>query len=172
MPLESGFVHLAGWASNRAWWQEPQRPAAAGRSAGTRFTVPQAGQTICDDLVMTGASFDCMQLVNVEPAQHEVLEEMLALAGAHLAQEVFLEGHFPRCTQVPLADQLTLRGGICGWATKATPPSPKSARQTAFQVARAMGRSPRSRLSMFTAVAVTIDSIINPVATQGLDGTK
>jgi hypothetical protein len=33
-----------------------------------------------------------------------------------------------------LDDQLTLRGGICGCATKAMPPSPKSARQTAFQV--------------------------------------
>jgi hypothetical protein len=34
---------------------------------------------------------------------------------------------------------LTLRGGICGWATKAAPLSPKSARQTAFQVAFALG---------------------------------
>ena len=34
----------------------------------------------------------------------------------------------------PSTDQLTLRGGICGCARKATPVSPKSARQIAFQV--------------------------------------
>ena len=36
---------------------------------------------------------------------------------------------------MPVLNQLTLRGGICGRATKAAPVSPKSARQMAFQVA-------------------------------------
>jgi hypothetical protein len=47
-----------------------------------------------------------------------------------------------------------LRGGICGKATKATPLSPKSARQTAFQVARAAGGSPAIACSMLRVTAV------------------
>ena len=66
-------------------------------------------------------------------------------------------------THLPCDDQLTLRGGICGCATKAMPSSPKSARQTAFHVAAALGSSPRSSAPMFSAVAVTMDSIMKPV---------
>ena len=68
-----------------------------------------------------------------------------------------------RCTQAPLDAQLTLRVGIWCWATKATPLSPKSARQTAFHVARDFGCSPLNKAPIFRAVAVTIDSIMNPV---------
>ena len=64
---------------------------------------------------------------------------------------------------MPDDDQLTFRGGIWGCATKAIPPSPKSARQTAFQVPTLSGSLPRTMLPMLWAVAVTIDSIMNPV---------
>ena len=78
-------------------------------------------------------------------SQQEALVERLALAArASCAGSISRSATLARCTHWPLADQLTLRGGICGCATKATPPSPKSARQTAFQVARAFGCSPRS----------------------------
>ena len=64
---------------------------------------------------------------------------------------------------MPDDDQLTLRGGICGCATKAMPSSPKSARQTAFHVATAFGSWPRSSEPTLAAVAVTIDPIMKPV---------
>jgi methyl acetate hydrolase len=54
---------------------------------------------------------------------------------------------------------LTLRGGICGCAMKATPVSPKSARQIAFHVGWASGIWPFSKEPMFIAVAVTIDDV-------------
>jgi hypothetical protein len=45
-------------------------------------------------------------------------------------------------------------------ATNATPESPKSARQIAFQVASWVVCSPRTSWPMLSAVAVTIDSIM------------
>src|SRR5690606_6846353 len=68
-----------------------------------------------------------------------------------------------RWTHLPEDAQLTLRGGICGWATKATPESPKSARQTAFQVPTSSGSFPRRILPRLCAVAVTMLSIMKPV---------
>ena len=72
----------------------------------------------------------------------------------------FSKAILARCTHLPFEDQFTLRGGTCGRATKATPESPKSARQTAFQVAFSCGSLPSSAARMFCAVAVTIDSIM------------
>src|SRR5690606_33331303 len=80
-----------------------------------------------------------------------------------LRMKYFSNPAFARWTHLPLDDQLTLRGGICGWATKAMPPSPKSARQTAFQVPTLSGSFPRTILPMLCAVAVTMLSIMNPV---------
>src|SRR6185437_13663312 len=55
----------------------------------------------------------------------------------------------------PSPAQLTLRGGICGSATNATPLSPKSARQTAFQVASWLASLPAIRSRIFSATACT-----------------
>jgi hypothetical protein len=84
------------------------------------------------------------------------------LPAPDLAHEVFLEPDLGQWTHLPSLDQLTLRGGICGWATKATPPSPKSARQTAFQVASSAGSLPASSLEI-GGNAVTMLSIMKPV---------
>src|SRR5665811_2600308 len=75
----------------------------------------------------------------------------------------FSNATLARCTQVPSENQFTLRGGICGIATNATPPSPKSARQTAFQVASLSAGRPFNSAWMLSTVAVTMDSIIYPV---------
>jgi hypothetical protein len=64
---------------------------------------------------------------------------------------------------LPSLDQLTLRGGICGSAAKAMPLSPKSARHSAFHVARWLGSLPAIWSRMLATVAVTIDSIMKPV---------
>ncbi len=45
-------------------------------------------------------------------------------------------------------------------ATKATPESPKSARQIAFQEASCVGASLRTNCPILSAVAVTMDSIM------------
>src|SRR3989338_6118478 len=75
----------------------------------------------------------------------------------------FSKALLARCTHLPSKNQFTLRGGICGIATNAIPPSPKSARQTAFHVALLVGGLPVSSAWMLCAVAVTIDSIMYPV---------
>ncbi|EWS64803.1 hypothetical protein Y695_01956 [Hydrogenophaga sp. T4] len=72
----------------------------------------------------------------------------------------FSNATLARCTHLPSLNQLTLRGGICGSATKAAPVSPKSARQTVFQVAWCVGSLPSSSSRMLCAVAVTMDSIM------------
>ncbi|MNW20968.1 hypothetical protein D3C71_2216250 [compost metagenome] len=53
-----------------------------------------------------------------------------------------------------------MRGGICGMETKATPLSPKSARQSAFQVASSVGSFPSRMARMLWAAAVTMVSIM------------
>jgi hypothetical protein len=58
------------------------------------------------------------------------------------------------------ANQLTLRGGICGSATKAAPLSPKSARQTRSRSPLLRRLAASSDRRMLCAVAVTIDSIM------------
>ena len=77
-----------------------------------------------------------------------------------LRRKYFSKPTLARCTHLPSANQFTLRGGICGSATNATPVSPKSARHTAFQVARVSGSRPSSAARMLCAAAVTIDSIM------------
>src|SRR6266581_457932 len=77
-----------------------------------------------------------------------------------LRMKYFSKATLARWTHLPSENQFTLRGGICGRATKAAPVSPKSARQTAFQVARSSGSRPSSWLRMLCAVAATIDSIM------------
>src|ERR1017187_2557391 len=68
----------------------------------------------------------------------------------------FSKAIFARCTHLPFLDQVTLRGGICGSATKA-------ARHTAFQVASASAGLPAISATILAAVADTIDSIMYPV---------
>src|SRR6185437_8448122 len=80
-----------------------------------------------------------------------------------LPRKYFSKPILAACTHLPCADQLTFRGGIWGWATKAMPESPKSARQTAFHVGSASAGSPLIRRWMLRAVAVTMDSIMKPV---------
>src|SRR5665647_342809 len=72
----------------------------------------------------------------------------------------FSKAILARWTHLPSENQFTLRGGIRGSATKQAPVSPKSARQTAFQVALALGSLPFSSSRMLFAVAVTMDSIM------------
>ena len=72
----------------------------------------------------------------------------------------FSNAIFAKCTHLPFLDHVTLRGGICGSATKAAPVSPKSARQTAFQVASAIAGLPAISATILAAVADTIDSIM------------
>lgn len=80
--------------------------------------------------------------VLAEARHAERLHDIALMAGsaralADLAQEVLLEGDLREMHPiVPWLDQLTLRSGICGSATKATPLVPKSARQTASRSAR------------------------------------
>ena len=61
---------------------------------------------------------------------------------------------------MPFLNQLTLRGGICGMATKAAPVSPMSARQIAFQVPLAVAGCPAISLAMLCTIAVTMVSIM------------
>ena len=77
-----------------------------------------------------------------------------------LRMKYFSKAILARCTHLPSLNQLTLRGGICGSATNAMPVSPRSARQTAFQVAFSVGALPSIAARMLCAVAVTIDSIM------------
>ena len=78
-------------------------------------------------------------------------------------RKYFSKATLAMCTHPPLRAQVTLRGGICGKATKATPVSPMSARQIAFQVASAAAGAPAMADWMLRATAVTIDSIMKPV---------
>ena len=83
---------------------------------------------------------DFLELLDAEHIEREPLVEGLALALAgSCAGSTSRSRPWPCAPICPDDDQLTLRGGICGWATKAMPSSPKSARQTAFQVATALG---------------------------------
>src|SRR5690606_4781385 len=96
------------------------------------------------------------------------LSTFLSYTGSVWPDFIFIRKYFSnatlaRCTHLPARLQVTLRGGICGSATKAMPVSPMSARQMAFQVACAVAGSPASSARMFCAMAVTIDSIMNPV---------
>ncbi len=59
-----------------------------------------------------------------------------------LRMKYFSKAILARCTHLPFLNQFTLRGGICGSATKAAPVSPMSARQMAFQVALAVAVRP------------------------------
>src|SRR5690606_21583032 len=67
-------------------------------------------------------------------------------------RKYFSNATLARCTHLPARLQVTLRGGICGSATKAMPVSPMSARQMAFQVACAVAGSPASSARMFCAM--------------------
>ena len=64
-----------------------------------------------------------------------------------LRRKYFSKPIFATCTHFPFLNQLTLRGGICGSATKAAPVSPKSARQIAFHVPTFSGSAPSSSAS-------------------------
>src|SRR3990167_8862179 len=59
-----------------------------------------------------------------------------------LRMKYFSNAILARCTHLPFLNQLTLRGGICGSATKAAPVSHMSARQMAFHVAVAVAGVP------------------------------
>ena len=97
-----------------------------------------------------GLDVDVLELLDAEHVEREVLVEGLgSCPGGSCCRKYFSKPILAACTHLPCDDQLTLRGGICGCATKAMPSSPKSARQTAFQVATACGSSPRSSAAMF-----------------------
>src|SRR3546814_3029207 len=68
------------------------------------------------------------------------LSTYFSYTGPVLPDFIFIRKYFSKailatCTQPPTLVQVTLRGRICGSAPKATPVSPMSARQIAFQVA-------------------------------------
>ena len=65
-----------------------------------------------------------------------------------------------RCTHLAFLNQFTLRGGICGSATKAAPVSPMSARQIAFQVPLAVAGGPQFVRDVVRDRAVTMVSIM------------
>src|SRR3546814_10685376 len=74
------------------------------------------------------------------------LSTYFSYTGSVLPDFIFIRRYFSKaflatCTQRPTLVQVTLRGGICGSATKAPPVSPMSARQIAFQVASTVARS-------------------------------
>lgn len=77
-----------------------------------------------------------------------------------LRMKYFSKPILARWTHLPFLNQFTLRGGICGSATKAAPVSPMSARQMAFQVAWVSGFSPFSSASMLCTMALTMVSIM------------
>src|SRR5690606_17017922 len=77
-----------------------------------------------------------------------------------LRRKYFSKAILAKCTHLPFLNQVTLRGGICGTATKAAPVSPKSARQNAFHDARAVASVPSISALMLRTMAVTIDSIM------------
>jgi hypothetical protein len=72
----------------------------------------------------------------------------------------FSKAIFAKCIILPFFAQVTLRGGICGIATKAAPVSPISAIQTAFQVGILEGAFLLIMSSILCTTAATIDSII------------
>jgi valyl-tRNA synthetase len=75
-------------------------------------------------------------------------------------RKYFSKAIFAQCAHRPFANQVTLRGGICGWAMNTAPVSPKSAMQNAFKVAFALGLCPVSSAVMLLTTALTIDSIM------------
>jgi hypothetical protein len=109
------------------------------------------------------ACLDLLDLRDVELVEQKTLVERLAFAAANFAQEVFLEGDLGEMNPFALGRPIDVAGWDLRLRQEAMPVSPKSARQIAFQVGCADGVSPLSSAPIFIAVAVTIDSIMNPV---------
>ena len=83
-----------------------------------------------------------------------------------LYMKYFSNATLAKCTHLPFLNQLTLRGGICGRATKAAPVSPMSARQIAFQVPWTVSGLPATcnNLTVNTSAGV---ALVGPTTVNG-----
>jgi hypothetical protein len=130
-------------------------------SALPSTTVPAKRITAVSSVIMP--LLGCLlQLVDAQHLKRELFIKRLAGAGAHLAQEVFFETDLGQCTHLPWLDQLTLRGGICGWATKARRHR-RNRQGTPRSSSGFIGLAPVDLGGDVVATAVTMLSIMKPV---------
>src|SRR5690606_20761522 len=170
--------------------EQPGRRAEAGEAGLQQVQADECGQQVPrgrDEMAQreagqdhgAGEGEDCAVEVHVDSplergrAQRvrmmpSSLSTYFSYTGSVLPDFIFIRKYFSKatlatCTQRPTLAQVTLRGGICGSATKATPVSPMSARQIAFQLASTVPGLPAMSAWMLRATVVTMDSIMKPV---------
>ena len=106
---------------------------------------------------------DGLELLDAEHVEGEPLVESLALALAHLVQEVLLEADLCRVHPPALREPVDVARRNLRLRHEGDAFVAEVGEDTAFQVATARGSCPRSSAPMFSAVAVTMDSIMKPV---------